>query len=426
MSHPIRIGVIGLGGFAGSHHSAIERLEARHEARLVCTCDPRATELIAHNDQWSFARRGVRVFADYREMLAACHRDLDVVVIPTPIQVHAEMHAAVAALGLPSYIEKPPTLDYAELDRMIGTDAALPRSSLVGFNFIIEQTRLALKERLLAGEFGAVRGATLTGLWPRPRSYFRRNNWAGRLRLDGHLVLDSVFGNALAHFVHNLLFWAGSGDLFNWARPAAVRAELYRAHAIEGADTFFVETDTTGGVTMRFALSHACSGGSSQVETVVCEHATLNYVVGSHAEIRRCDGRVEKIDLDPFDGLLRNHQEYYRYLNGARPRPATTLADSRPFVVLNDLAYVSSRQITPIPERYVSVERNDKEQKEYLEVDGLRSAQAAFLMHGTWPGANGWKREPPALATAGDLPRFHDTIAAMAQSSASLPPASGG
>ena len=38
----------------------------------------------------------------------------------------------------------------------------------------------------------------------------------------------------------------------------------YAAHAIEGADTFFVETDTTGGVTMRFALSHACAGPSTR------------------------------------------------------------------------------------------------------------------------------------------------------------------
>ena len=416
MSSPIRIAIIGMGGFAGSHHSAVERLESRGAARLLCTCDPRAAEFLAQRDAWEFARRGVRVFGDYREMLETCQRDLDLVVIPTPIQVHAEMHAAAAALGLPSYLEKPPTLDYAELDRMIAADAALPRSSLVGFNFIIEQARLALKERLLAGEFGPVRGATLTALWPRPRSYFRRNNWAGRLMIDGRIVLDSVFGNALAHFVHNLLFWAGSADLFSWARPAAVRAELYRAHAIEGADTFFVEADTTGGVTLRFALSHACSGSSSQVETVVCERATLNYIVGRHAEVRWCDGRIEQIELEPFDGLLKNHQEYYRYLRGERPRPATTLADSRPFVVLNDLAYVSSQRIQPVPESCVSVERNDKEQKEYLEVAGLRSAQAAFLMHGTWPGAHGWKHEPALVATGADLPRFHDTIAAMAQS----------
>jgi len=100
----------------------------------------------------------VGVFADYRPMLEACHGNLDLVVIPTPIGLHAEMHDAVTARGLPAYVEKPPTLDYAELERMIAADRRSPKASLVGFNFIIEKPRLALKERLLSGEFGIVRG----------------------------------------------------------------------------------------------------------------------------------------------------------------------------------------------------------------------------------------------------------------------------
>lgn len=82
------------------------------------------------------------------------------------------MHAAATALGLPVYLEKPPTLDHTELEQMIVADARARKSSLVGFNFIIEKPRLALKQRLLAGEFGAVQGATLNALWPRPASYF--------------------------------------------------------------------------------------------------------------------------------------------------------------------------------------------------------------------------------------------------------------
>src|SRR4029079_10469911 len=125
---------------------------------------------------------------------------------------------------------------------------------------------------------------------------------------------------------------------------------------IEGADTFFVEADTTTGVTTRFALSHACSGTSSQTEVVVCERATLRYVVGHFGEVRWCDGKVEKISLDPFDGLAENHLEYYRYLCGETPRAAKTLADSRPFVALNDLAYVSSGFVANLaPERVTQV-----------------------------------------------------------------------
>jgi predicted dehydrogenase len=412
---PIRIGIIGMGGFAGSHHHAVARLEERGHAKLICTCDPQAALFAGEQHNWRFGARGVQVFPDYRAMLDACHGTLDMVVIPTPIQLHAEMHAAVTAHGIPAYLEKPPTLDYAELEKMIAADARARRASLVGFNFIIEKLRLSLKERLLAGEFGAIRGATLTALWPRPASYFARNDWAGRLLMnDGRVVLDSCFGNAMAHFVHNLLFWTGGPELFSWAQIAAVRAQLYRAHAIEGADTFFVEADTTAGITMRFAVSHACAGPSTHSETVLCDTAAIRYAVGGNIEIRWNDGRVEKSQLEPFDPLLENHLEYFRYLRGESSRPATTLADTRPFVALNDLAYVSSRTITPIPPSQVTGVREEKEQKDYLHVGSMAAAQENFLVRGVWPSASGWGRDTPEVVTLADLPRFHEVVRAMA------------
>lgn len=403
-----------MGGFAGSHHTTIARLEERGHARLICTCDPRPAAFAIEQQSWRFPARGVRVFSDYRSMLEACHDQLDLLVVPTPIQLHQEMHAAATGLGLPVYIEKPPTLDYAELERMIAADQRARRASLVGFNFIIEKPRLALKERLLSGEFGRILGATLSALWPRPASYFARNDWAGRLIIDQRVVLDSCFGNAMAHFVHNLLFWTGAPELFTWAQLAAVRAELYRAHAIEGADTFFVEAETTAGVTMRFAVSHACAGQTVQCEQVQCEQAVLRYAVGRQVEIQWHDGRVEQTRLEPFDALLENHLEYFRYLRGESPRPATTLADSGPFVMLNDLAHISSGRIAPIPAAQVSGRRDEKDQKDYVHVTGLAAAHDAFLARGNWPGATGWDRDPPERVTPADLPRFHDVVRTMA------------
>ena len=414
MKPPIRIGIVGMGGFAGSHHTTVARLEERGHARLVCTCDPHPGRFATEQQNWRFTARGVQVFTDYRAMLQACHQSLDMVVIPTPIQLHAEMHAAATSYGLPTYLEKPPTLDYTELQRMIEADRRARKASLVGFNFIIERLRLSLKERLLKREFGAIRGATLSALWPRPASYFSRNDWAGRLLIDDRIVLDSCFGNAMAHFVHNLLFWTGGPELFSWARIAAVRAELYRAHAIEGADTFFVETDTASGVTMRFALSHACAGASTHCEMVLCDNAVVRYSVGGNIEIRWNDGRVERTPLDTFDPLQENHLDYFRFLRGESPRPATTLPDSEPFVALNALAYISSGRIAPIPASQVSGVRDEKEQKDYLHVASMMTAHENFLVRGVWPGACGWGREPAEVVTLADLPRLPTVVRTMA------------
>jgi predicted dehydrogenase len=403
-----------MGGFAGSHHNTVARLEERGLVRLVCACDPRLQAFAGEQLTWRFAQRGVRVFDDYRAMLAACHQDLDYVVTPTPIHLHAEMHDAITSFGIPAYVEKPPTLDFAELDKMIVADKRARKSSLVGFNFIVERSRLALKERLLSGEFGAIRGGTLSALWPRPSGYFARNGWSGRLIIGGHIVLDSCFGNAMAHFVHNMLFWTGTPGLYSWAEIAAVRAELYRAHAIEGADTFFVEADLATGCTLRFALSHACAGASASSETVICEKAILRYAVGGQIEVSWKDGRTERIPSGPFDGLEENHLEYCRYMRGEITRPATTLEDSRPIVVLNDLAHVSSGSILPIPAHLVAQERDEKEQKEYLSVAGMPKIVDNFLCRGIWPGYAGWRRDNGEVVTPADLPRFHDVVRAMA------------
>ena len=132
MTQPVRIGIVGMGGFAGSHHNTVARLEERGIVRLVCACDPRRAAFAAEQQAWRFGPRGVRVFDDYRAMLEACHGDLDYVVTPTPIQLHAEMHDAITSFGLPAYVEKPPTLDYAgarQDDRRRPRARASPRSS---------------------------------------------------------------------------------------------------------------------------------------------------------------------------------------------------------------------------------------------------------------------------------------------------------
>jgi predicted dehydrogenase len=403
-----------MGGFAGSHHNTVARLEERGTVRLVCTCDPRLDEFAAESEAWQFARRGVRAFRDYRQMLQACQGELDYVTIAAPIQLHAEMHDAITSRGIPAYVEKPPTLDIGELEKMIAADRRARKSSLVGFNFIVERSRLALKERLLSGEFGALRGGTLSALWPRPAGYFARNGWSGRLVVGGQIVLDSCFGNAMAHFVHNMLFWAGTPGLYSWPDVAAVRAELYRAHSIEGADTFFVEADLATGCTLRFALSHACAGASASSETMICEKAILRYAVGGQIEVSWKDGRTERISSGPFDGLEENHIEYCRYIRGEVPRPATTLEDSRPLVVLNDLAHVSSARILPIPANLVSRTRDEKEQKDYLSVDGMARIVDNFLSRGIWPSYAGWRRQNGEVVTPSDLVRFDGVVRAMA------------
>eukprot|EP01045_Picozoa_sp_COSAG04_P029413 COSAG04_NODE_4829_length_1876_cov_1.514350_2_plen_252_part_00 len=239
----IRVGIIGLGGFARTLHETVATLEEEGVCRLVCTCSQRGLDA-PEAAQFELEARKVQVFSEYKEMLDAC--EIDVIVIPTPVPEHAPMHAECVKRGLYIYLEKPPTLSHEELLTMLDVEAGAQHTTHVGFNFVVEAQRQALKERLLGGEFGAVREAYMRSLQPRSSAYFQQ--WRGRLRMEGELVLDVCMGNAVAHWVHNMLQWCGEGEVLSWADIDSVQAELYRAHAIESADTVFASVTTTNGV----------------------------------------------------------------------------------------------------------------------------------------------------------------------------------
>ncbi|AHF92788.1 oxidoreductase [Opitutaceae bacterium TAV5] len=422
---PLRTAIIGLGGFAGSHHEALLRLEENGAARLVATCDPRPDAFPDECQRWRFRERGIRVFADHRAMLDASLASpggLDLVVIPTPIALHAPMHRDAVERGVAVYLEKPPTLDPGELEAMIACDRRAAKTTLVGFNFIIEPAHLALKSRLLAGEFGRLREVRLLGQRPRPSAYFRRNAWAGRLRSpDGRLLLDSCLANAMAHYVHNALFWAGPRAVLDWAPPAGVQASLWRAHDIEGADTVFARVSTPDGVTLRLALTHALHGIDTLCETLVTDEARIDWVARSHYAITWHDHRMppERRPLPSFDLLAANHLDYHRYLRGETSRPSTRLEDCRPFVRLNALCYLSAGTIADFPAA-LRHPRHDDAGQEFFHIDGLDDAMRAFLETGAWPRLH-TVSAAPRTATPADSGNLSGAIDALLTATPALP-----
>ncbi len=407
-----RVAIIGMGGYAVRHHEALLQLEGSGEARLVCACDPASDSFAEMRTRLRLDARGVAVHSDYRAMLDQHVGELDVVIIPTPIPLHAAMHREVVTRGLVAYLEKPPTLDPVELEQMIACDATARVPTLVGFNFIAEPLRQTLKRRLLAGEFGALRSVQLLGLWARSSAYYGRNGWAGRLvGDDGRLILDSCLGNGLSHHVHNLLHWAGVDAQDSWATPVRVRASLLRAHEIEGPDTVFAETETDTGIPLRIALSHACRGPEIHCETLVCERAEISYVTQSDASIRWRDGRVERFTLGPYDAQIENLRALFACLRGERSRPPTTLADSIPFVHLHTLAYVSAQQIQNWDEASINRDPEGTPAR-YLKVVDIGALAERFLVHGEWPRGRPRAVGPEALGT---LPAIvEDMVAASA------------
>lgn len=426
MAKRLQVAIIGMGGFAGVHHDVVAKLEARGELRLACTCDPGMDTFAERQAALDFPARGVRTFRDYREMLEVCAGDLDFVTVPTPIPLHAPMHQACVDRGLPVYLEKPPTLSWQELEAMLAVETRAAKATNVGFNYIIEPERQALKRRLAAGEFGVVRRVTVQACWPRPTTYYTRANWAGRLSLNGGLVLDSPMGNAMAHLVHNALFWAGQGaDPWSWGEVRAVRAELYRAHAIQGADTVFLSSELDAGVELRLAMTHACAGSAANLETVHCDKATIYYNldVGASPAVRRLqvrwqDGRVEELKLDFPNFVIDNFAAYAAYVRGDAPRPMTRLVDSRPFVHLNNLAYLAAGRIVTVSGAATERTPDGQARGEFVAIRDVAAAVDRFIAEGALPSVQAL---PWAVAGGGadvaQLPKLAQVVSALAADS---------
>jgi predicted dehydrogenase len=403
-----RVAVAGLGGFARHVHRVLRRLEETGCCRVVATCEPDAQRLLPEAGELNLRARGVDVFDGLEAMLdALAGGGADTVMLPTPIHLHAPMHRACVERGLPVYLEKPPTLWWQELEEMLVIEARAVRPTEVGFNFTSEPARQALRERLVAGEFGALREVSFLGLWPRPESYFQRNAWAGRIFRPGSAtpLLDSCAGNAMAHFLQNLLGWAAPRAT-GCATVVEVRATLARAHAIEGPDTVFAEARTTEGVAVRFAATHACAPEQERnEEEVVCERARWRYVAQEDCEIQWSDGRREYADLrGQGDHFERNFRRYFAYLAGAPTAPVNSLADCRAFVATNDLLYGATPGIATLPGEHW--ERREIPPRGVFRVGrGLDKALESFARRGLWPDRTTlpWWRAP-GRAHLVDLP----------------------
>ena len=417
MKKIIRIGIIGMGGFAGSHQREVKVLEGEGECRLVCACDPDLAKFEGKMTEWEYPRRGVRVFDDYLKMLDACAGELDMVVIPTPVPLHAPMHRACIKRGLAVYLEKPPTLNYQELDEMLEVEAQAGKLTQVGFNYIVEGARRKMKQRVVAGEFGQLREVGYRGLWARSAKYYNRAPWAGRLMLNGRLVLDSGMGNAMAHHVHNILFWGGTRAVMDWAPVEWAEAELYRAHPIQGMDTAFVRAGLAGGVRLTAVLSHACWDKSDRFEWLVCDHARIEWTHGQGYTIAWNDGRKEAVPPEAAT-LAANHRAYYAYLRGEAERPLTRLADARPFVQLCDLVYVAAGRINQVDKQYTRRKILPGDDAESVQIDRLSAAADGFIQKGRWPSQQQmpWAG-PGGRAAVQDLPRLRETVEQMAAAS---------
>lgn len=125
---PVRIGVIGAGGFGTVHMRTYLQLERSAKAKLVAFA-ARSEETVK-KQQEAFGV-GVKGYTDYKSMLK--NERLEAVAVVTPDHLHREITIAAANLGMHVLVEKPMDISVEGCDEMIS--AAKENGALLQVDF---------------------------------------------------------------------------------------------------------------------------------------------------------------------------------------------------------------------------------------------------------------------------------------------------
>jgi predicted dehydrogenase len=199
---------------------------------------------------------GCRIYDSVEAMWAEENGSIDLCMIPSPISTHYPFARMALEHGSHVLLEKPVCGTIHEAEELIQYAEKVGKEICIGFQDLYSPQIIELKRRLVAGDFGRITSLKGWGSWPRPGSYYKRNNWAGRLKNGVGWVLDSPVNNAMAHFLFLMLYWAGS-ELKSFAQPTSMLADLFRAQEIPSFDTASMRLATADGPEIFYAVSHS-------------------------------------------------------------------------------------------------------------------------------------------------------------------------
>jgi predicted dehydrogenase len=275
---PVRLVLVGVGGFGLVHAARIAKLQAGGVVDLVAAVDP------IHQSPPPIIA-GTPVFADLGEALAST-APVDVVVVAAPIAEHLRLAEQAVAAGADVLLEKPPVATLDDFSHLVEAERRSGRVIQVGF-----QSLGSAAIGLFRGDelgIGEIVNVTATGAWSRTLGYWTRSPWAGRRTLDGQPVMDGVVTNALAHATATALAVLGCRRTDD---VAAVDVDLYRANDIESDDTSAVRIRTTTGTTVTCAYTLCASAQQEPVVQVEGSRGRVDYFYTSdRLEVRSEEG----------------------------------------------------------------------------------------------------------------------------------------
>ena len=354
----LSVALIGIEGFGRVHVDSIVRLSGEGALRCAAFADPGASP---EGDSYR-ALTGLGA-APYKDMdtLLQERSDIDAVIIATPLALHRDMAITAMRAGRHVLVEKPPAVTVQDVDAMIRVQEETGRLCAVNFQNVSGSAFRRTLEAVRGGAAGRVKRIVGTGLWNRTERYYNRTPWAGRLTMNGRLVLDGTLMNPFAHLLQNCLLLAdaaaggmgpadGGADPANGALLEAIEAEMYHANPIEGDDTACIRIMASGGIEICVYVTLCYQGNALPPKIEIFgDEGVIHWDYTNRFELVRHGGRTESYAA-PEEHLL--DRMYRNFLDAAAGRAELycPIRRCRPYIMAAGGALLSSGGVHKIPE----------------------------------------------------------------------------
>ncbi|MBD3346336.1 MAG: hypothetical protein GF401_14875 [Chitinivibrionales bacterium] len=243
--------------------------------------------------------------------------------------------------------------------------------------------------------------------WPRPESYYHRNNWAGKLKdPDGKWVLDSPVQNATAHFLHNSLYVLGK-QTERSAVPSSIEIEAFRAYPIENYDTAALRCVTDSGVQVLHYASHTTKEQIGPLFEFEFENARVTFAEGSQNLIARFNNGNTKSYGSPMDDP---YEKVLQTIDAVRNDKPTLcgIEAATPLTLCVNGGQESITGISTFPSSLIK--RTKKRDTLYFHVEGLGTMLKKCYTKGLLPSEHSWpyaqKATPVSLLNYSSYPTY--------------------
>lgn len=221
-------------------------------------------------------------------------RTADLVIVAIPTHFHKDTAITAMKNGSDVLCEKPAAPLYADVLEMIDTSEKTGKFIGIAYQWSYSKAIRTLKSDILSGKLGKAKELKSFVSWPRPHSYYE-GTWKGKIKDEnGNFILDSVVGNAAAHYLHNMYFLLGD-DMNTCDFPKNIRCELLRANKIENFDTCILNIETQSGAKLVYAASHITDRNETPKFCFTFENAVVTFNI---------DGGKDHIIAEFTDGTV--------------------------------------------------------------------------------------------------------------------------